>query len=355
MAIVYGEIEPLEKIINLLRHIDEAKHLSTLDDVLAFKKTCDQKVYEVESRVRREQGLIIDEQKSIISALEHDYSAKLSEKRRGLALKSQNFADRLNNPQVNEVEGAARIGRFFKKIAVALRLGLIRLVGEKYVIWSLRKPARKIKKEKQKLKNQESSFELIVEGKVRKDAKPFYEAKRIIEFNNSHLIGAIGEQRVLDELRKLPDSFTVINNFQLCFDKALFYRKNNEWINSVQADHIVIGPSGVFLIETKNWSQRSVDELVDFTPVNQLKRTNFALFCYLNRKKKKGVISLIFGKTDNKKVTIRSILVMVNAMTDEKDQFVKVLNVDRLVGYLTYFSTTIEEEEKEAIVKKLLF
>lgn len=294
MAIVYGEIEPLEKIINLLRHIDEAKHLNTLDDVLAFKKTCDQKVYEVESRVRREQGLIIEQQRSMISDLEDQYHTKLNEKREALALKSHPLIDRLGSFKVDKQEGTTKIGGFFKRIRIGLRLRFMNFVGEKYIFWSLRKPARRIKQELGRLENQESSFQNIVEEKVRKEVKPFYEAKRIIEFNNSHLIGAIGEQRVLDEL-------------------------------------------------------------VDFTPIDQLKRTNFALFCYLNQKKNRGFFSLFFRKRENKKVTIRSILVMVNAMTDEKDQFVKVLSVDRLIGYIKYFSMLYDEEEKEVILNNLLF
>jgi hypothetical protein len=50
--------------------------------------------------------------------------------------------------------------------------------------------------------------------------------------------GAAGEKSVAHALSKLPEEFRVVNDVQT---------------PSGNLDHVVIGPTGVFVIETKNW------------------------------------------------------------------------------------------------------
>ena len=50
--------------------------------------------------------------------------------------------------------------------------------------------------------------------------------------------GARGEERVAGILRALPDSYHVFNDFVA---------------GSAHVDHVVVGPAGVFSVETKNW------------------------------------------------------------------------------------------------------
>jgi hypothetical protein len=55
----------------------------------------------------------------------------------------------------------------------------------------------------------------------------------------SYFLGAVGEARVAAELRKLPDSCHVMHDFQIGYVSFV--------------DHVVIGPTGIFSIETKDW------------------------------------------------------------------------------------------------------
>jgi hypothetical protein len=41
------------------------------------------------------------------------------------------------------------------------------------------------------------------------------------------------------------------------------------------------GPTGLFILETKNWSKQSIKNEDLFSPVQQVKRAAFALFVYL--------------------------------------------------------------------------
>ena len=104
------------------------------------------------------------------------------------------------------------------------------------------------------------------------------------------LLGAQGEARVSRQLSRLPNDFTIIHDCNLEFTKPLHDRRNDDYISSIQIDHLVIGPTGIFLIETKHWSKTSQENRNFFSPIRQLKRSNFALFVKLNQAIEKGSI-----------------------------------------------------------------
>lgn len=63
--------------------------------------------------------------------------------------------------------------------------------------------------------------------------------------------GTIGENKVIDELTKLDDSFHILCGVDIELDYWVTYngRKN---LKSAQMDLIVVSPKGVFMIEVKN-------------------------------------------------------------------------------------------------------
>ena len=78
--------------------------------------------------------------------------------------------------------------------------------------------------------------------------------------------GARGEERVSAILRSLPDGYHVFNDFAT---------------GSGHVDHVVVGPAGVFAVETKNWSGKVTLEgervlvdgrLPDRAPLKQVER-----------------------------------------------------------------------------------
>ena len=106
--------------------------------------------------------------------------------------------------------------------------------------------------------------------------------KSIIDEVNTSIYGALGEQKVVKELEKLSDEYFLINDFCLSFPKPIYNRRENDYIKSIQIDHILVTLSGVFLIETKNWSEKSLNNPGLRSPVQQIKRTSFVLFKILN-------------------------------------------------------------------------
>lgn len=79
-------------------------------------------------------------------------------------------------------------------------------------------------------------------------------------------VGARGEERVSEILKKLPESYHVFNDFV---------------IGRRHVDHVIVGPAGVFAVETKCWSGKVTiedghllvgGELPDRSPLSQVKR-----------------------------------------------------------------------------------
>lgn len=347
MAKVYGEIDPLEKIICSLRCNPEAKHLRNLDEILTFRDFCELKVSAIEAKSRKEQNQILLNQSELISSLAEDYSGSLEKRKQHYKLKCLQLCQEIETRD-------HRLFRFLFNIITYFKLLFYRVFGDALARLNCRKSERQIKKEKNKFEEIKLNTENRVHENVESQAGAFLNALKILRSKNNLILGAIGEQRVVDELKKLPDTYTVINNFQLRLDKPIYNKRENQRIFSAQADHLVVGPSGVFLIETKNWSNETLRASSGFSPFDQIKRTSFALYCYINPKQKNSFFYSLFKSSPHKKVPLRSILVMVGVNVKEKDKFIKVLNLERLNGYITYFPKVFEKEDVSTIVDKFL-
>ena len=166
--------------------------------------------------------------------------------------------------------------------------------------------------------------------------------KETIESLYPTIAGAVGENAVVSELKKLSDDYYLINDFSLSFSPPIFNRRENDRIYSIQIDHLLICQSGIFVIETKNWSAKSVENLDLRSPVEQVKRTSFALFVFLNSDKNQGLVRDHWG---SKKIPIRSIIVMTNKAPKSDFRYVKVLPLEKLNGYIKYFDAMFSEAE----------
>lgn len=174
--------------------------------------------------------------------------------------------------------------------------------------------------------------------------------KTAIDGLNSFIYGALGEQKVVKTLESLPDDYFLINDFAVSFSPAIYNRQENEYIKSVQIDHILVGPTGIFLIETKNWSEQSLVNLNLRSPVQQIKRSNFALFKLLNNEISNYRLRLGRHHWGDRKIPIRNLIVFTNTKPKEEFQYVKILSLNELPGYVNYFkpSYSITETQKIA-------
>jgi hypothetical protein len=178
--------------------------------------------------------------------------------------------------------------------------------------------------------------------------------KTTIDGLNSFIYGALGEQKVVKTLEKLSDEYFLINDFAVSFSPAIYNRQENDYIKSVQIDHILVGPSGIFLIETKNWSEKSLKNLSLRSPVDQIKRTSFVLFYLLNKEISNYHLRLDRHHWGDKKIPIKNLIVLTNTKPKEEFQYVKILTVDELLGYVNYFKPIFSYTETKRIADILL-
>ena len=178
--------------------------------------------------------------------------------------------------------------------------------------------------------------------------------KEIIDRLNSFIYGALGEQKVVKTLETLSDEYYLINDFDVSFSKAIYNRQENDYIKSVQIDHILVGPPGIFLIETKNWSEKSLENMSLRSPVQQIRRTSFVLFKLLNNEMSNYHLRLDRHHWGDKKISIKNLIVMTNTKPQEEFQFVKILTLNELLGYINYFKPTFSINETQRIADFIL-
>lgn len=176
--------------------------------------------------------------------------------------------------------------------------------------------------------------------------------KRVLNELNSYIYGALGEQKVVKTLETLSDEYYLINDFDISFYKPIYNRQENEYIKSIQIDHILIGPSGVFLIETKNWSEKSLNNINLRSPIEQIRRSSYVLFRLLNNEMSSSYLNN--HHWGNKKISIKNLLVFTNTKPKEEFQYVKILTSNELLGYINYFQTTLSSIETKRIADNLI-
>lgn len=199
-----------------------------------------------------------------------------------------------------------------------------------------------------------SNFKEAVEQSGKLSLKELDHKKRVLDGSGSLIAGAIGEQRVVEVLEKLSDEHYLINDFSVSLSKPIYKRQSKDYIKSIQIDHILIAPSGVFLIETKNWSAKSLTNYNLWSPVQQIHRTSFVLYKLLNNKIANHRFNLDKHPWGSRKILIRELIVMIGSKPNEEFDHVKILTLSQLLGYIRYFKPVFSQSETKRITEFLL-
>ncbi|MFN8283584.1 MAG: nuclease-related domain-containing protein [Chitinophagales bacterium] len=175
--------------------------------------------------------------------------------------------------------------------------------------------------------------------------------KEIIDQIKTSIYGAVGEHKVSKELENLSDDYILINDFTCTFDPPIYNRKENYYIKSIQIDHLLISLSGIFIIETKNWSEDSIANIDLRSPVKQIKRTGHALYILLANHMNSLLAQHHWG---NRKIPIRNLIVLINQKPIEEFEYVKILTLKQLRQYIEYFKPNLSIKETQQIANYLL-
>ena len=349
MTKVYGTVDSLKRIRETL----DAKGISefnSIGDIRTFKSTFESNLnsakrefdrkkneYVKELEVRKEN--LYDEINQVRQDVESEYATKMLRMDNAILRirdqTSSNMASRIiNRFKLKRYKG--KLNRLERKCSKQIKYNVEKLETELYSIDSLLQ-ARGL--------NQSTLLREVGLGKVER----LYYIKEILDEIEPLIAGAIGEHRVHQELLKLDDRNTLFNDYYYKFDPPLFNRITKKSILTIQIDHLLVTRGGVFVIETKNWSEESLSNRDLRSPVEQLNRSGYGVFALLNRH---GNL-LDAHHWGKKKITVKSVLVFTGKKPNQKFEFIKTLQLDELNNYINYFDPIYSQHEVTNIVDYL--
>ncbi len=200
-----------------------------------------------------------------------------------------------------------------------------------------------VKKIKNILQNLLSTYDIILAREVKSRMDDFLEQKK----NFSNQIKPMEawyrwEKLVLDNLKNLPPNYVIINDINVSLETTIYDKKTKTTISTVQIDHVIIWPNGIFCIETKNW----LTKWNYYDPIAQNCRHCYALYVLLGRKFSiKNIIAVNEIKIFNKE------------WQSTIDKYAKILEYNKLVAYILHYKSpniALSQEDIQNMKSSLL-
>jgi len=337
--------------------LDELKdrginRFNSFEDIVDFKNNHKRKVEEHIASEREKLTDEISNCKTTVEELQSEFNNLLETRRTVLSEEFLRINNFLSHDENNNIFKRV-LNQFLKRYYAYLKDKLTNHFDEE-LLKPYKSKLRAINKLNDFILTSETDFDEIIEKRTNEFIN---EVNRVLDFLDELkpiIYGVIGELNAVKELSRLPISYHVINDFKMFFNPPIYNKQENDRISSIQADHIVVGPSGVYLVETKNWSRESINNLDLFSPVKQLKRTGFALFVYLNNLIQNGTLYEFETGWGTQKLSIKNVLLMVNSCTREQYQFVKIVTIGEINKYITKQPIVLNERQVSALVNILL-
>lgn len=243
-----------------------------------------------------------------------------------------------------------------KKLSSSVKLYVLKNISRYFVKYKTKLISSSVKEITKNIQNDEvfiteyeTKKQLLIEKRSKSIIDQLEYTRNVIENLRNLISGAIGENLVVKEIKKLSNDYVLINDFKLNFSRPIFYKKRNERVYSIQIDHLLISRAGIFIIETKNWSKSSVDSVNLRSPVEQIERSNFALYVYISEH-----INLEGHHWGDLQIPIRNVIVMIKNKPITKFKFVTVKLLSELNNYISYFEPVLTEKQLNKIADKLI-
>jgi hypothetical protein len=353
MCKVYNTIGSLTAIKSHLRR-HNITEFNSLKEVMTFQKNYAASRQQIISN----HELLIIQEKNTLSAdilqLNNTINTKKIEVQEELKFEIQDLKQKLEELSLDRKNIIQKLISFFKKRSLKNKIQSGESsVGFK-VSQSIQYLADTLAEKNNRYQYITSRFPEAINLSCTIPLKELERKKSIIDEINSSIYGALGEQKVVKELENLSDDYTLINDFIYSFKPPIYYKQEDQYIKSIQIDHLLISPAGIFLIETKNWSEQSLTNLNLRSPVEQIKRTNFALFKLLADEASNFSSGLNRHHWGTRKVPIKNLIVLINQKPKEEFQFVKALTLKELISYIKYFAPVLLANERERITNTIL-
>ena len=329
------------------------RQFHSIKDIKEFERSYAQQLKDVEVEIRHK---LKSRQESISAEL--DGLIPIIRTKRANAIEEVNERISRTKKRINslEIQKEESQQRFLIQILVSwhrLKMFLIENGRTRYIQRSFRKERIKQANLTKRFNKLNDNFEDIVNADADKLVRPIKRTKASIDELRPLILGSIGESMVSSKLSSLPDGYIAINDVYIKLSKPIFYPAENDKIFSFQIDHVVVGPGGVFAIETKHWGQDSISNRDLFSPVKQIRRSGHALYIMIKSAVDNGLIRL-HGSWGNRAVSVRKIIVFTASSVKEKYEYVKLLDPASLNGYIKWFDEELSAADVKRIVSYLV-
>lgn len=351
MCKVYNQIGSLTTIKSHLKYYN-INDFSSLNELINFQRNYSATQLQLISNhsilIEREKTLLEEE----IVQLENFIETSKSENRQNLNLELEQLKQRLVKLPLRQSNIFKSFINYFVRNGLKRKIRDIELNFDSKISNSIQQLINTLAEKSNRFSYIVSHFEDAVNQSSFQQLKELERKRRIIDEINTSIYGAIGEQKVSKDLEKLSDDYILINDFTCSFHPPIYNQQEKSYIKSVQIDHLLISPAGIFLIETKNWSEHSLNNLNMRSPAEQIRRANFALFKILTSKITHSLDQHHWG---DRKIPIRNLIVLINQKPNEEFQYVKILTLKELRNYVEFFKPSFSVRETHMIANYLLY
>lgn len=353
MTIVEGQIEPLKRLKETLSR-SGIKRFNSLGEIDRFIKNYETERKQLPSLIESALEAEIQDMHAALARHQQIYEELKADIRNGITQKVQEL-----EVETKKARDKSKRNLFYRIVCLlkikylSRRRSSLENDLESIVKKKTSNAEAKVAKLKIEIADCLENKRNIISERCKKSFEELTYTKEVVDGLYTLIAGAIGESSVVKALQQLSDDSYLINDFSLNFDPPIYNKNEDDRIFSIQIDHLLVCQSGVFLLETKNWSRRSLENLDLRSPVRQILRTSYALFVLLNSDSNFNDIKLERHHWGSKKIPIRNIIVMTNEKPKEEFKHVKVLSLSELNGYIQYFEQLFSGKEVESIFEYL--
>lgn len=172
--------------------------------------------------------------------------------------------------------------------------------------------------------------------------------------------GTIGELEVIKNLEDLPEAYFLLNDLFLELDEYITFHGTK--LRSAQIDHLVVGPTGIYVIEAKNWSYEYVQKVfsesyeISYTPYDQIQRSSYLTYRYLNYLKYGNIFQKINFRFSKSEIKVKSIIAVTGAdIPFMKEYHTPVMRSQELSNYIKRGAQILSPGEVCEIAEKLSY
>lgn len=349
MSQVYNQIGSLKQVKKLLLE-NKVKDFSSIREVLDFHTDFMQHKLEI---ISSHQRLIAQEKidlKEEVATIRDQLDNSKADLTLRLLAELESLKHQLNSLPVTSDFTFRNLLNHIKSIYLKRKIKDLDTNFDFIIERIFEETGKLLQQKRSRLNYIDTDFDKAVDASAETELRELVRKKKIIDEIMPAILGAVGESKVEQELRLLPEGCFLINDFVLTFKKPLYYKEEKSYIKSIQIDHLLVSSAGIFIMETKNWSAQSLANLDLRSPVRQIRRSAFAL----NQVIKNQTAFLFTHHWGERKLSLRNLIVFINQKPIEEFEYVKILTLNELRGYIEYFKPIMTDVEAEKWAKYLV-